>query len=797
MHKQVNFSLPEGFLQSDDGNFIITGEIIMNAFSPQISDGKNSLRIKDSRYTEFVDITDGNHRFGELAYTLLSEDMNDVPATPGMPYAQKTLGYDSVLTDENGDILLENYNFKTQTRVSFKEKYMSLNMCCNSDKVSEWGLYLPFNMTNQPSGDWWQQAVPATVYHTADQKKWFCYLTRPDGNNLLAICEDDIDGIKIDYFGFRIDAVRFLYSFDRALGYPKNKGNEITVRIYPVSNFDEAASVVSQVWQVPMAYFDVSACRLGDKLKIKVTGQYDKLVVEKQDGTSENILTTEIDPEITPNEYGLNRITPYYKEKCGADCSVYAYYDWHDNYKKACMSVKQNYDKILGAAPDGSTVWEPPFAEYRGTKDYNLCEHAMWCSAAIRYMLIYGIDEKLKGDVENLLNIITATNPELFIKRCTIIPGPQGEIAPYNAFGLNRLQEAFNGAEILIDAYKLFGKKDYLELAINILNARISEMDEGCIYRNGVDYCTVTCMILPLVDMAVLLKGINDIRYKEFKTAAIKMADHIVKRGFDFPTEGDCDPNMKEEGSMSCSALSVVYVCELLEYKPEYVDFAKQILNAHNAWVSKVPFPPAFNSTMRWWETKWEGDTTGPAICYGHAWTIWRAEADYYFGILTADKKSIIDSYNGYMSNFSKMDKDGNMYAIYQNEPISTKDLVILENRVHKNEIGFPEKRDSTLSRYVFVRAYKSWFATTAIIGSRCLNGKIENGELVSYAPEFETLFVSDYKGTITFKSEKAIKIVTDKSFTITIGCLIEKEHIKEIMPKDNIITIHFLKEGP
>ncbi len=769
------------------------GEIIMNAFIPKVDNDKNNLKITDSRYNEFTDITDGNYHFGELAFTLLSEDMNKVSATPGMPYAQRTVEYDSVFTDENGEISLENYNFKTQTRISFNEEYMSLNMRCDSDRVSEWGLYLPFNMTNQPNGDWRKQAVPATIYHIADQKKWFCYLTRPDGNNLIAICENDIDGIKIDYCGFKIDAVRFLYSFDRALGYPKNEGNEFTVRIYGVSDFDEAVSVAAEVWQMPMAYFDVSACKVGDEIKLKVAGQYDSLVIEAPNSTSKSILTTENEPEITLGEYGLNRITPYYKDKCGADCSVYAYYDWSEGYKKACMSVKQNYDKILGTTSDGSAVWEPPHAEYRGTKDYNLCEHAMWCSAAIRYMLIYGIDEKLKRDAQNLLNIITTTNPDLFIKRCTIVPEAQGEIAPYNTFGLNRSQEAFNGAEILIDAYKLFGEKDYLELAINVLNARIDEMDEnGCIYRNGVDYCTVTCMILPICDMAVLLKSLNDGRFKKFETAAIKMADHIVKRGFNFPTEGDCIPNMKEEGSMSCSALSVVYVCELLEYKKEYIDFAKQILSAHNAWVSKVPYPPAFNSTMRWWETKWEGDTTGPAICYGHAWTIWRAEADYYFGILTANKESIIASYNGYMSNFSKMDKDGNMYAIYQNEPISSKDLVSFEKRVHKNEIGFPEKRDSTLSRYAFVRAFKSWFSTTAVIGNRCLNGRIENNRLISYAPDFETLFVSDYKGTITFKSEKKVRIVTDKAFTVISGVLSEKQNIKEIIPKDNIITVHF-----
>lgn len=765
----------------------------MSVFSSEINNDRKNLSIADLRYKDFLDITDGKYHFGELAYTLLAENIYEVDATENMPYAQKTADYDVAYKDENENVILENNNFNVKTVVSFKDEYMSLNMRCDSCEVSEWGIYLPFNMTNQENGDWKQQLVPATVYHTADQKKWFCYLTRPDGNNLLAICENDINGIKIDYRGFIIDAIRFLHTFDRALNCPKNDGNELTVRIYPVGSFDEAVSLAADVWGMPVAYYDISSCHIGDGIKIKVAGKYDRLLIENQNGESQNIVTDKEEVSVTLKEYGLNVVTPYYKEKRGADCTVYAFDDWYDNYKKACDAVKQHYDEILGNAPDGREVWTPPHVEYRGTRDYNLCEHAMWCSAAIRYMLMYGIDEKLKKDVENLLYIITATNPDLFIKRCTIIPEKQGNIMPYNAYGLDRLQEAYNGADILIDAYKLFGKEEYLEFAVNILTAQIAAMDDnGCIYRHGRDYCTVTCMIIPLCDMAVILKNKGDNRYKIFEEASVKMADYLVKRDFNFPTEGDCLTSMKEEGSMSCSALAVLYACELIKYKKEYIDFAKQVLKAHNAWVSKVPFAPAFNSTMRWWETKWEGDTTGPAICYGHAWTIWRAEADFYFGILAADKESIIASYNGYMSNFSKMDKQGNMYTIYQNEPIPSQDLVAKNLRKYKNEIGFPQKKDSTLSRYAFVRAYKSWFATTAVIGDKCLNGKIENGVLSSYAPDFEILFVADYEGTITIKTEKPIRIVTDKDFAVIDGSLESEENVTKIIPENDKVTIRF-----
>ena len=83
-----------------------------------------------------------------------------------------------------------------------------------------------------------------------------------------------------------------------------------------------------------------------------------------------------------------------------------------------------------------------------------------------------------------------------------------------------------------------------------------------------------------------------------------------------------------------------------------------------------------FRSSLRWWETVWEGDTDGPAVCYGHAWSIWRAEAQYWYGIVTGDEKRLLDSYNGFLSNLSKEDKEGNMYSIYQYEPISSGALI-------------------------------------------------------------------------------------------------------------------------
>ena len=76
-------------------------------------------------------------------------------------------------------------------------------------------------------------------------------------------------------------------------------------------------------------------------------------------------------------------------------------------------------------------------------------------------------------------------------------------------------------------------------------------------------------------------------------------------------------------------------------------------------------------SSLRWWETQWEGDADGPAICAGHAWTIWRAEADYLYFALTGDKQHLLKSYNGFMTNLSKIHADGKSYSIYNPDMIN------------------------------------------------------------------------------------------------------------------------------
>lgn len=64
-------------------------------------------------------------------------------------------------------------------------------------------------------------------------------------------------------------------------------------------------------------------------------------------------------------------------------------------------------------------------------------------------------------------------------------------------------------------------------------------------------------------------------------------------------------------------ALSLLYYCRYIAYVEGYVTFAEKVLRLHDWWRCYTPDARLFMSTIRWWETIWEGDGTGLGICAG------------------------------------------------------------------------------------------------------------------------------------------------------------------------------------
>jgi hypothetical protein len=154
-------------------------------------------------------------------------------------------------------------------------------------------------------------------------------------------------------------------------------------------------------------------------------------------------------------------------------------------------------------------------------------------------------------------------------------------------FKSRRVQELAHGITILADAYLYFGDERYYEYAKGATKCLIShyQREDGRIEIDWgdkkEDYTTVCCPMIPISDMARILstrdKEFSDFCYR----SADKMAEYLYNRGTKFPTEGVISENAEEEmedGSISCTALALLYYCKNVRKDEKYLQKAKEIL---------------------------------------------------------------------------------------------------------------------------------------------------------------------------------------------------------------------------
>lgn len=625
-----------------------------------------------------------------ICYTLKTDDITKGKTPSCTPYIDRVDNFDKSLFAKAT---------KSTLKISSYKNGVLFDLTSSGELLSEYGINLPFNFMGKKNGGGWEnQFLFNTPYFSNEQGIMYFYLTKPNGNNLLvAVLKGQ--GWKMDYspysFGHYFVNLKLLANYDRAYNQEVRE-NHLTLAILPVTTFESALSALSEVYEKPFLDYKVSGGKVGNEIELIPYGSPDTLI-EVYDGkeTSYPYHST-----YTLKNEGETVLIPSKNGKRGAPVSVYAYKSIIDLYKKSMDTVDLD---IIKKYTDG-----------------NLCEHQSWLSATLRYLIKYKNtltnDEiaQLENKALAELDIITEQNIEKAVARQTIWHLPHDSFGAYNVYKSNRVQELFFGITILLDAHKYFGDEKYLTYLKGATKCLISnyqgkdgriEIDWG---DKKDDYTTVCAPMIPLVDTANYLKQIDPELSALCKESASKMAEYLYQRGISFPTEGvvsnEAESEM-EDGSISCTALCLLYYCKNLSFERKYLEKAKQILDIHNSWVINAPICQMKNSTLRWWETQWEGDADGPAICAGHAWTIWRAEADYLYFKLTGDEAYQIKAHNGFMTNLSKIDKNGKSYSTYNPDLINGGGFHWnAEETTFKLANRFASIEDCGISRYVWIR---------------------------------------------------------------------------------------------
>ena len=649
-------------------------------------------KIIDSRSGDISIFADGEI---SVCYTLLTDNIKEGKRIASTPYVDRK----DNLVIKSGVRYGE--NTKSTVKITPFEDGIELEASTDEDGISEYGINLPFNfMGKKNAGGWRKQYLFNSPYMSPDKKIIYAYLTNPDGNHLLVAILSEADGWKMDYspFGWAhyFINLKLLANYDKVYG-TKSREKRIRAVILPVDSFSNALERLSKLYGVPFLEYDISGGAVGDSIRLIPYGDPDTLVENANGGESVAVFSNEY---VIKNE-GETMLTPIKNGKKGAPVTVYGYSSLIELYKKSMDTV--NTDVIM-----------------KNTNG-NLCEHECWAPATMRYMMKYGSSLNEADTVAYhkrlswLLGIITEKNPERAIKEITILDTPHESFPAYNVFKSARVQELFFGITILMDAYLYYKDEKYLRYAKGAMECLFSFYlkDDGRLevdWGNGCkeDYTTVCCPMIPIVNMAELLQTQDKIFSKKCYDMADKMASYLCKRGISFPTEGGKSHQAEDEmedGSISCTALALLYYCTRVECKEEYLNKAKEILDIHESWVVNTPICQMRGSSLRWWETQWEGDADGPALCCGHAWSIWRAEADYHYYTLTGDERYFIKAKNGFMTNLSKIDKDGRSYANYNPDEINGGGFPGRPDEIrYRIAPRFPNEQDCGMSRYVWIR---------------------------------------------------------------------------------------------
>lgn len=629
-----------------------------------------------------------------ISYTLKTDDITTAPRPHDCtPYESRTGELTVTEQLENG-FVLRNSQLKTALTVTWEGDLLWLELTTENTEFSEFGLNLPFNFMGKLEGGGYEnQYLFNSPYRSSDEQYKYCYLKNINGNDLMVLFASEADGWKMDYSryvgGHYFVNLKMLANFDRAYGTAGGR-KSLKAVLYNADSIALGIQKAAQILGVPALIYDKSYTFDGTG-ELTVLGDCDYV-----EGAGQRFYPENGKIRYSGADY-KTVFTPYYQGKAGMDCSVFGYEDLFEHYRKS--------NDVIAA-------WEglPSLG--------NACEAQCWVGAMLKYMLRFGRNPAYDRKLQEFFDVFLTTDEEKAVVRMSVFDKPHGDFPAYSVYKSRRIQEHHFAVSMLLDAYKLYGEARYLDYAVKVLDCLIEnyQKEDGRLETGhggkSEDYSTVCCLIIPYVDMALFFRDKDPVLAEKYQTCAAKMAQHIYDRGFTFPTEGgDTDEaeEQMEDGSISCSALALLYYCAKIERREDFVRRAKEFMDFHEGWVVETPDANMYGSSLRWWETRWEGDGDGPALCCGHGWTIWRAEADYWYYKLTGDTRYWEKAMSGFTSNFAKFDREGHGKSIYHADYITGGGFGFVDPVVYfRIAPRFPDREDVKTARYAWLRAADS-----------------------------------------------------------------------------------------
>jgi hypothetical protein len=585
------------------------------------------------------------------------------------------------------------------------------------------------------------------------------------------------------------------------------------VRIRFPKNLQEARQYMAREMGLPLLWAPTLGCEKGESLRFTVSAPVQEATLTAPDGTSTPVALTQVDAvtqqgAVTLDTEGFYTLTASNDDGRTSDMTLRCAAPWFETLQRT-VSEKEGHTAFSAEG----LYWAHAMVMARRHIGSNEMMERYLYDLLVR-ILMQGVDEATLPPLEptHLIEkakkedgwFVHAPIPEAHHHRGT-------DFSPFHMFKTDRLQDAAAMIELFVLAEDAYDEKAFYNQATRIADALIRDNIEasGKFSRTNEhdpyithDYTTVIAPLQNVVQLWRAMTKHEEARADQLKTIILKTADYLIERGFEFPTEG-ARPHQRwtEDGSISCTALTLLYVYRYVEARPEYLNMANKILDFHESWGIDAPDVRMLGSSYRYWETQWENDKEGRALNAGHPWTLWRAEALYHGALVSRNARRLLQSYNGYWTNRCKFMPDGTTYSCF------TPDYIPDRPRRFELVHSYPETPDPSISYYFWPRSLETWMRTAALIDSQAaacdfdcgtipLNACLETDTdgirvLTSHAPLFEcfALFTSDCD-PVRVKTEKPLTVFADVAINVHEGQIVEDDDLNGVMVAPEAGTI-------
>lgn len=696
----------------------------------------------------------------------------------GTQWAEDEIPFSKVEDTEKGFECISKTDI-TRIRYDLEDDRICMEMHTVKDCGPRMGIQMNLNFLDLPTKNTWQsQCMPKVIYTDPECRYAYFVFATADGRFLGLTVDGEFAAwrIKYSYAGHKMTGFQILSEADDVkcpAGRTLPDVNELSVTVFFAESLKSCLENMAEPLGIEIAFPEISGGLQGGEIPVYILNKQSRTALPMVVSPDTFVEQLEDLKVLTLKQPGIYQIKTTGRNGREHISRIFCQESWQDMFNKVNHFYREHFQDECGAfyrviskaslKPDALTFEGVDFGDpmkHFSCRTGEFGGFAGW--AMMRNCQLFGKDSFLMESVDRYLLNWALNRSHEDKPYCGTVYKKENEYMgrKYSGYHLyeeqNYVQHEIFLLEEMADYVRLTDDAEVLEDAVELARHVIRDhLEDGVIINENVpgmkvDYSTVHTSISGFLAVGQLLREREDSRSEEMYRVAEKIADHVCKRGLDFPTEGE---PCTEDGSMSCSATTLLRAYREVAPKEEYLRVAGELLEAHRVLEMNGSDCRMKNSSIRFWETQYESNDWGASINAGHGWTIWSAEAKALYARIMADFAMLKDSYEGFITNMCKIESNGGMSCCFTPDMIPGTPHAYYVNNVkiadNLNEVRptsthlgdrYVPKTYSVSGNFFLIKgaelfAYMSGFDCTNRIA---VNGVYCNGVFESAAQKFD-----------------------------------------------------------